>query len=180
MLEISKLGFSLDWFLTGEGPMYRDEQPIKPKNDLSVVPAHYILPSEVSEGSFVVPVLEQELAAGESSIPDDENRPPVAYIELPTTMRRYGRSLTALSVRGDSMYPTIHHGDMVVCDTGGWQGDGIYAIRLRGECLLKRLAFDADCVKVISDNPVCPSFDVSDQNELDVVGKVRTVVREIG
>jgi phage repressor protein C with HTH and peptisase S24 domain len=75
------------------------------------------------------------------------------------------------------MYPTIDDGDLVVCDTGKWQGEGIYVIRLDNEALVKRLSKRPSRVMVISDNPQYPAFEVTGETPLDVVGRVRAVVK---
>lgn len=132
--------------------------------------------SDITEDSFVVPLLDQAVAAGKSSSLG-ENDTITGYIRLPTRLRSYGLSLAALPVRGDSMYPTIDDDDVVVCDNGGWNGEGIYVIRLDGESLVKRLSKRPAGVMVISDNTRYPAFEVSEEAELDVVGRVRAVVK---
>ena len=80
---------------------------------------------------------------------------------------------------GDSMYPTIDNGDMVVCGRGGYDGEGIYVLSMDGDALVKRLAMRPGGVMVISDNGSYPDFEVSKDTPLDVVGRVRAIVKVI-
>ena len=59
-----------------------------------------------------------------------------------------------IQVSGDSMFPTLNDGDFVVIDEAKSHGvDGIYAINLHNQILIKRLKFKLDgTVQIISDN----------------------------
>ena len=59
-----------------------------------------------------------------------------------------------IQVSGDSMFPTLNDGDFVVIDeTKAYGVDGIYAINLHNQILIKRLKFKLDgTVQIISDN----------------------------
>ena len=48
---------------------------------------------------------------------------------VPRQLRRFGEKLAALYVDGDSMEPTYFRGDMIICDSLGWDGEGVYAIQ---------------------------------------------------
>jgi phage repressor protein C with HTH and peptisase S24 domain len=160
------------WARSGTG----EKDTLAPKSALRRENGHLVSFAEIGKDSFVVPLLDQSVAAGESStLTDTDNI--TGYIRLPQRLRSYGSSLAALPVRGDSMYPTIDDGDLVVCDTGKWQGEGIYVIRLDNEALVKRLSKRPSRVMVISDNPQYPAFEVTGETPLDVVGRVRAVVK---
>jgi phage repressor protein C with HTH and peptisase S24 domain len=95
-------------------------------------------PTNLPKGSFVVPLLDQRLSAGPgATLPEaDEVK---ALIPVPAYLSRYGKDLAALTVEGDSMEPSLHRGDMVVCDSQGWSGEGIYAVRMGWSGFVKRL-----------------------------------------
>lgn len=59
-----------------------------------------------------------------------------------------------IEVDGDSMYPTLKSGDHIIIDeTTSYGIDGIYAIQLHGQILIKRLKFKLDgTINIISDN----------------------------
>ena len=51
------------------------------------------------------------------------------------------------------MEPTLQRGDLIVCDSCGWDGEEIYALRMDGCGYVKRLARKPGKIVVISDNP---------------------------
>lgn len=79
--------------------------------------------------------------------------------------------LRALRVRGDSMEPTLRPGDIVVCDLGGWRGDGLYVLRDNESAYVKRVRRVREGLEVMSDNPAYASWSCP-LEELVVVGRV--------
>ena len=73
------------------------------------------------------------------------------------------------------MDPTLHDGDLVVCDGGGWDGDGIYVIKTSEEAFIKRVVSTSRGYQVISDNKTYPSYGESKQ-DITIVGKVRAAL----
>ena len=67
----------------------------------------------------------------------------------------YLDNLINVGVEGNSMTPTLSHGDTVMIDLGDSQPrDGrVYAINLDGELLIKRLSRDDGAWWMLSDNP---------------------------
>jgi len=129
------------------------------------------------EGAFVVPLLDQALSAGPGADLQEADTV-VGYIEVPRALRRFGNNIAALSVSGDSMEPTLYDGDMVLCDKQGWDGDGVYAVRLDGHGLVKRLSKRPGAVLVISDNPKYSPFEARPE-EIEVVGRARYGMRKM-
>lgn len=91
----------------------------------------------------------------------------------------------AIKARGDSMLPTLMDGDLLVVDTREQIGvyDGVYAISLDHQLLVKRLRYDiaSQGYHIISDNPEHDNFLLS-KNELDrlrVNGRIRQVVKNL-
>ena len=132
--------------------------------------------NSVPDGGFVIPLLDQKLSAGYGAfLPDDDT--PVAYIAVPRQLRRFGEKLAALYVDGDSMEPTYFRGDMIICDSLGWDGEGVYAIQIDGSGFVKRLSRKPGKLVVISDNPHYETYEVPfDTDEIRIIGKVRGVV----
>lgn len=130
-------------------------------------------------GSFLIPMLDQAVSAG-PGVALDETDTVTGYIPVPKALRRYGTSLTALPVKGDSMEPTIGHDDMVVCDTCGWEGDGIYALHMDDGAYVKRLAKRPRGIRVISDNKAYESYDVEPERDgVKVIGRVRCILKVV-
>jgi phage repressor protein C with HTH and peptisase S24 domain len=136
-------------------------------------------PAVLPEGSFVVPLLDQSLSAGPgAALPEaDETK---ALIPVPAYLSRYGKDLAALTVEGDSMEPSLHRGDMVVCDSRGWSGEGIYTIRMGGSGFVKRLTKAPGKVVIISDNPKYPLREEPEGSEdLQVIGRVHCAITKV-
>jgi phage repressor protein C with HTH and peptisase S24 domain len=126
------------------------------------------------EKGIVIPFLEDQAISAGPGADLDEGDNPTRYIRAPEYLARYP-DLAMLPVRGDSMDPTLHDGDLVVCDGGGWDGDGIYVIKSEEKAFVKRVLFTPDGYQVISDNKMYPTYGARNEN-LAIVGKVRAAV----
>jgi transcriptional regulator with XRE-family HTH domain len=123
---------------------------------------------------IIIPYLEdQKVSAGYGAELEEEERPS-RYFRVPAYLGRYP-DLATLPVKGDSMDPTLHDGDLVVCDGGGWDGDGIYVIRSDENAFVKRVLFTPDGYQVISDNKLYPGY-VARNESLHLIGKVRAAL----
>ena len=134
-----------------------------------------------SKSTFLVPILNQELSAGKGQLLPEEDVVE-GLLSLPIWLRRkYGNNLGALHVHGDSMQPTLNDGDMVVCDSLGWdKSDGIFAIRLNGNGYVKRLQVVNGKVLIKSDNPNYETItEPLDSNAMSVIGKVRLIIKAV-
>jgi phage repressor protein C with HTH and peptisase S24 domain len=154
LVALIKHNISTDWFLTGEGEMFLASA--------SSGTEHKRLPvyreSEIPAGTFVVPLLDQRLSAGNGSyLPEKDEAK--ALIHVPAYLARYGDQIRALEVDGDSMYPTLHRGDMVVCDSCGWSGESVYAVRMNGKGFVKRITQKPGKIVLLSDNPKYPPLE---------------------
>ena len=89
-----------------------------------------------------------------------------------------------LSVRGDSMEPTLSAGDLVGINTTDTRiaSGGIFAFRDHdGDVLVKRLAEDDDRARVrcLSDNPKQPSF-TRRLDEVEIFGRIVARIARVG
>jgi phage repressor protein C with HTH and peptisase S24 domain len=183
LLALSKNGLSADWFLTGEGDMFLSSQENSlentSKSGFKRIPVYS--KSELPEGAFVVPLLDQRLSAGGGSdLPEEDTA--TALVRVPAYLARFGKNIAALTVDGDSMYPTLSRGDMVVCDSCGWSGEGVYGLRMGGEGFVKRLTIEPGRGKyvVISDNPKYETYDVPGESEdFKIIGRVHCAIKEM-
>jgi hypothetical protein len=197
-LALSEKGISLDWFLTGEGQPYVNQTlgagppgavlGYKPPplagigagaNTQAPKPIKLYKASELEDGAFVVPLLDQRLSAGPgAALPEaDEVK---ALIPVPGYLSRYGKDLAALSVEGDSMEPSLHRGDMVVCDSLGWSGEGIYAVRMGGSGFVKRITKRPGKLVVLSDNPKYPPQEEPEGSEdFAIIGRVHCAITKV-
>jgi transcriptional regulator with XRE-family HTH domain len=136
-------------------------------------------PADLPSGSFVVPLLDQQLSAGSgAALPEADKTK--ALIPIPAYLSQYGKDLAALTVEGDSMEPSLHRGDMVVCDSCGWSGEGIYAVRMGGSGFVKRLTKAPGKMVVLSDNPKYPPREEPEGSEdFAIIGRVHCAITKV-
>ena len=189
----TEFNINATWVLTGEGDMFLPrqisafktaEQTINSVNEALIKNAESIdetipPPQELNQNDFVVPILDQSLSAGKGQpLPDDDN--PIGYIAVPKELKRYGNKLASIYVNGDSMEPTLQRGDLVVCDSCGWDGDGIYALRMDGCGYVKRLARKPGKLVVISDNPKYETWEEPTESEaVSIIGRVHYTLKHV-
>ena len=91
--------------------------------------------------------------------------------------------LAGLAVRGDSMEPTLSHGDHILIDLSCAAPtiDGVYVVRMDQSLLVKRLQIDLGSrrVNVISDNKKYATIDDVEREAIQVVGRVIWLGRRI-
>jgi len=174
LFGLSRIGISLDWFLTGEGEMLLNKEP---KPGLKGLPIYS--ESKLPEGSFVVPLLDQRLSAGGGAhLPEGDKA--AALVRVPAYLSRYGDNIAALTVDGDSMFPTLSRGDMVVCDSCGWSGEGIYALRMSGEGFVKRVTKAPGKIVILSDNPKYPPREEPEESQdIQIIGRVHCAITKV-
>ena len=145
----------------------------------------YLINGDTSEqklnDGYIVPILNQELSAGNGELLPD-NDVIQGLLALPAWLRKqYGERIAALYVHGDSMQPTLNDGDMVVCDSLGWDNsDGVYAIRMNGNGYVKRIQVANNKILIISDNTRYRIIEEPLETEnIQIIGKVRLVIHSV-
>ncbi len=131
--------------------------------------------------------LDVRAAAGAGALDGDERgQPHIAFdpLWLKRVARGRPEDLSIIRVAGDSMLPTLGDGDDILVDRGDGAGrlrDGVYALRLDGGLVVKRMKVDraAGRVMVISDNPAYPPRPPEPTAALDIIGRVVWTGRRI-
>lgn len=105
---------------------------------------------------------------------------------LQTELRAAPADLFLITVQGESMEPTLSKGDTVLVDRRYQQDvrDGIYALRMGGKLLIKRLqCMPGGVFKVSSDNPAYQPFEVKapdlQGDDFAIIGRVVWVGRRM-
>jgi phage repressor protein C with HTH and peptisase S24 domain len=191
-LKLGEFGINLHWFLTGEGEMFlasvsspnvQETTKQETASESVAGTGHKRLPvyreSELPVGAFVVPLLDQRLSAGNGSyLPEKDEAK--ALIHVPAYLAHYGDKIKALEVDGDSMYPTLHRGDMVVCDSCGWSGEGVYAVRMNGKGFVKRVTQKPGKVVLLSDNQKYPPLEEPEESQdIEIIGRVHCAITKV-
>lgn len=136
-------GVSLDWLVSGGDATTAFANADEPSGSPNVDFLNYDL--QLSAGSGVYP--NREPIKKTVSIPRDI---------LPKDVLGHEKYVCALTVKGDSMQPSLDDGDLVLIrtDVESIKSGAIYAIRIDNSLLVKRLRLKANGnVEVVSDNP---------------------------
>jgi hypothetical protein len=129
-------------------------------------------------GLRLIPKLAIGASAGPGAIPGRETLAgKIGFDEK--WLRKQGldpSKLSLIHVEGDSMSPTLSHGDDIMVDSGvviTGVRDGIHVIRLDDVLMVKRLASGpGGRLSVLSDNPAYPAWPNVDRAAITVIGRV--------
>ena len=140
-----------------------------------------------AKGMVLVPQFDLGASAGAGSL-DQSERPAGRMAFDEKWLRDLGASPSGLSmirVDGDSMAPTLSHGDDILVDRmdgGARLRDGIYVLRLDDVLMVKRVAvgLGRGRFSVRSDNPHYPDWEDIDPALVDVIGRVIWAGRKVG
>jgi phage repressor protein C with HTH and peptisase S24 domain len=164
-------GVCLGWLATGDGPMKRDEAG----------PAgEYTTGKDLGEDFVLVPRYEVAASAGGGAMVHSEQI--VDHLAFRSEWVRNAldvsvQALALISVKGDSMEPTLSNGDLILVDTGTRrvEDNAIYVLRYNGSLMVKRVQRRRDGSLIIkSDNKIYDPEVVTETevNDLHVVGRV--------
>jgi phage repressor protein C with HTH and peptisase S24 domain len=134
-----------------------------------------------------IPRYRVSAAAGHGSILDREDK--VAEVGfsarwLEKLSSAKARDLSIIQVEGDSMSPTLSHGDHIMVDRSAARRkltDGIYVLRRDDALLVKRVALHPvrATITIASDNPAYASWTDCRPDEVDIIGRVVWAGRRI-
>lgn len=129
-----------------------------------------------------LPVMDISAAAGAGRlVPENADGEAVSHSVFRTSWLRGVTSaplerLVVIRIAGDSMWPTLHHGDSVLVDTtiSSIGRDGVYVIRLGDEVQCKRCSRHpvSGALTIASDNSAYPTYTDIQPNGLVVLGRV--------
>ncbi|MDO5643631.1 MAG: S24 family peptidase [Paracoccus sp. (in: a-proteobacteria)] len=168
-----KMGASPSWILTGLGSKYinGDHQNVRDAQ-------------HSSDASQFVPVTRftVEASAGHGSLVQDEQGSGT-YAYNRAFLERRGlkpNNLAVISVRGDSMAPDLHDGDLILIDRADATPDAIregriYVVNFDGDLYVKRIQrAPGKRLMLVSSNPAYQSVTVegADMEGLKIIGRV--------
>jgi hypothetical protein len=147
-----------------------------------VVPAR-----QVRSTILPVPRLALGASAGAGSLDEDERGAGTVGFDR-GWLRTLGvreDMLSIISVDGESMAPTLGHGDDIMVDRGDDAmrlRDGIYVLRLDGMLMVKRIAMGprSGRFSILSDNPLYSDWQDIDPALVEIVGRVVWTGRRLG
>lgn len=152
-------GVSLEWLMTGRGPMTKEE-------------------TWAPDEEFVrVPLYDVKVSAGDGRLIEEEPIKTMLAFRA-DWLRRQGLQpshLALVYVEGDSMYPTLQEGDLLLLDTSKRTPvGGVYVIQIEGELRAKRIQRLVDgSVRISSDNPAYAEerLPAGEVGKLQVIGR---------
>ena len=120
-----------------------------------------------------------EVAAGYTCLADMQI---IDYVACDASLLHTGYDYVYLKVKGDSMEPELHEGDLVLVRVQDTIESGEYAVVLVDEedGLVKKIEIDSTHITLLSENPYYPPrrFVRDDMNRIRIFGKVISVTRQ--
>lgn len=196
--KFNKVGINANWLLTGEGEIMQPNiktadtayvtEPIKPLVSGSGIHSGYTAndhphrrTGDASDTIYIESFPEVRAAAGAGQVtPTDQMvvNVRVNAVDWRNYVGLSPKNVKVITVHGDSMKPTLHHGDQILVDTAchHFTDDAIYVF-LQGDMLrVKRVQLNIDgSIDVKSDNAhgfETKSYSATDAAEFNIVGKV--------
>ena len=133
---------------------------------------------EQKEGYRTIPEYNVRVSAGHGEFQGIEEVK--QNLQMPKMFLPENGQVGFVRVEGDSMTPTIAHGDYVAVEfDSGYTSDGLYLIRIDDAVFVKRLQRKFGGVRIISDNQQYEEMNVSpdDGNDFGLIGRVALVIR---
>ena len=167
ILEIATaLNVDPHWLKTGEGdpdPSYRIVEVSEPQNPNTVRIDILDVEASAGNGTYLSPT-EQGLLSQE--------------FDLTFFRQQFGRAdakhLKLITVKGDSMAPTLESGDLLYVDISEnyFAADGLYVFTFDGQTFIKRLQKVGKEMLVISDNPTYKEWTFTQDDDVFIHGRV--------
>lgn len=167
ILEIAtSLNVDPHWLKTGEGdpdPSYRIVEVSEPQNPNTVRIDILDVEASAGNGAYLNPT-EQGLLSQE--------------FDLTFFRQQFGRAdakhLKLITVKGDSMAPTLESGDLLYVDISEnyFAADGLYVFTFDGQTFIKRLQKVGKEMLVISDNPTYKEWTFTQDDDVFIYGRV--------
>ena len=167
ILEIATaLNVDPHWLKTGEGdpdPSYRIVEVSEPQNPNTVRIDILDVEASAGNGAYLNPT-EQGLLSQE--------------FDLTFFRQQFGRAdakhLKLITVKGDSMAPTLESGDLLYVDISEnyFAADGLYVFTFDGQTFIKRLQKVGKEMLVISDNPTYKEWTFTQDDDVFIHGRV--------
>ena len=167
ILEIATaLNVDPHWLKTGEGdpdPSYRIVEVGEPQNPNTVRIDILDVEASAGNGAYLSPT-EQGLLSQE--------------FDLTFFRQHFGRTdakhLKLITVKGDSMAPTLESGDLLYVDVSEnyFAADGLYVFTFDGQTFVKRLQKVGKEMLVISDNATYKEWTLTQNDDVFIHGRV--------
>ena len=181
-------GVSVLWLAAGQGPKQETEMRalLRVSGNEDVIRA--VDRERCDPSEFVLlPRYNVRAAAGAGAVIESERIVDYLAFKAEWVRRTLGaapRNLLLIEAWGDSMEPTVRHGDLLLIDTSEprVRDNAIYALLIEGDLVVKRVQRKLDGALVVrSDNEAYPPEEIpaAESARLSVVGRVRWFGRSL-
>lgn len=169
-------GVTVEWLATGEGMMRPGERNIVSADHA----AQYVGADDLDKDYVLVPRYDVKASAGGGTMIHSEQIVDHLVFKAEWVHNALGvsvRDLALISVKGDSMEPTLSNGDLILIDISSSrvEDNAIYVLQFNDALLVKRIQrkFDGSVV-IKSDNQVYEPETLKEEavDQLNVIGRV--------
>jgi phage repressor protein C with HTH and peptisase S24 domain len=169
-IELIKLGFSIDWLLTGRGSMQHDTPVAVDRRNAANLPPHFTL----------LPRYNVQAGAGSGVVVNSEQIDDFVAFDATWLRRVLGidpKRAAVITAIGDSMYPTIADHDILIIDLSIDRvlDNAIYALRFGDSLSVKRVQLrPTGGLRIMSDNTKYEPDELGPDavHDLHVVGRI--------
>lgn len=136
----------------------KEYETISYQTNLFLEDSYYMLDNEEeNQNTEIIKILNAELETSKA-------------VKLPDELKNIEDRLAAIVQYSDDMEPSIKKGSIVIFDVaGGFQGDNIYAVKIKGLYTIKRIFLNIDGSYTIS-NEKSRTFNVEKETENFIIG----------
>ncbi|MGY6773575.1 XRE family transcriptional regulator [Gallibacterium sp. ZY190522] len=168
LITLSKYaGVSIEWLALGTEP----EKTVKNESEKTELNLY-------ADNSYIIDYRNVLVSAGFGRFNDEIDNPDYTTIE--TSWLKYrgfkADDLAMFRVSGDSMYPTLKDNEDIIVNMAQkrLQEGKIFVINHQGSMWVKKIHFDFNGIKLISDNPTYPpiTLTLEDIDALMIIGQV--------
>jgi SOS-response transcriptional repressor LexA len=126
--------------------------------------------SELKKEKNEIPYFPDVKASAGYGCSNEENSK--EYLNVPPEYSKEGN--VAINVDGDSMFPKLETGDVIIVDTNNNEfcDNKIVVVNYNEELYVKKLEIKGDKIYLISINPYYPTVEVKNGDNLSILGKV--------
>jgi hypothetical protein len=104
--------------------------------------------------------------------------PDYTLVPIPRRFQEYSTDLRAMVIFNSLMAPLLNQGEIAIFQATGWNGDGVYVYRLKGDLYISHIRSVADSYVLTKEFKPTETIPY-DAETFEPIGRIRAVVKEI-